>query len=75
MNHDKITSFKAILNQEFCVEDKNNERYLNNLSIGDLSNKVKKYNTLYLENVRIILFNILQYILENKYFCVENQYA
>ncbi|XP_027843468.2 uncharacterized protein LOC114124420 [Aphis gossypii] len=50
INHDKIISFNAILNQEFCVEDENNELYLNNLSIGDLNNKVKKYNTLYLEN-------------------------
>jgi len=55
INHDNnITSFKAILNQEFCVKDDNNDKYLNNLSIGDLNNKVKKYNTLYLENVRII---------------------
>ncbi|XP_026805004.1 uncharacterized protein LOC113548360 isoform X2 [Rhopalosiphum maidis] len=51
INHDNnITSFKAILNQEFCVKDDNNDKYLNNLSIGDLNNKVKKYNTLYLEN-------------------------
>ncbi|XP_060834343.1 uncharacterized protein LOC132917566 isoform X2 [Rhopalosiphum padi] len=57
INHDNnITSFKAILNQEFCVKDDNNDKYLNNLSIGDLNNKVKKYNTLYLEN-KINVFN------------------
>jgi len=47
-----ITSFKAILNQEVCFEDDNKERYLNNLSIGDLNTKVNMYNSLYLENVR-----------------------
>lgn len=47
-----ITSFKAILNQEVCFEDDNDEQYLNNLTIGDLSTKVNKYNSLYLENVR-----------------------
>lgn len=50
INHG-ITSFKAILNQEVCFEDDNNE-HLNNLSIGDLNTKVNKYNSLYLENVR-----------------------
>jgi len=47
-----ITSFKAILNKEVCFED-DNEQYINNLSIGDLDSKVKKYNALYLENVRL----------------------
>ncbi|XP_025207798.1 uncharacterized protein LOC112603457 [Melanaphis sacchari] len=56
INHDNIISFKAILNQEFCVEDDNNEQYLSDLSIGDLNNKVKKYNILYLEN-KINMFN------------------
>jgi len=51
INHG-ITSFKAILNQEVCFEDDHNERYLSNLSIGDLNTKVNKYNSLYLENVR-----------------------
>ncbi|XP_022166487.1 uncharacterized protein LOC111031018 [Myzus persicae] len=44
-----ITSFKAVLNEESCLED-DNEQYINNLSIGDLDSKVKKYNALYLEN-------------------------
>ncbi|XP_029345990.1 uncharacterized protein LOC100573630 isoform X1 [Acyrthosiphon pisum] len=49
INHG-ITSFKAILNQDVCFEDDNNERYLNDLSIGDLNTKVNMYNSLYLEN-------------------------
>jgi len=61
LNHG-ITSFKAILNQEVCFENDNNEKYLNNLTIGDLSTKVNKYNSLYLENVRFyfILYFIIQ---------------
>ncbi|KAL4089054.1 hypothetical protein QTP88_024132 [Uroleucon formosanum] len=65
INHG-ITSFKAILNQEVCFEDDNNE-HLNNLSIGDLNTKVNKYNSLYLEN-KINVFNAFDIDLIN---CVQ----
>jgi len=68
-----ITSFKAILDQEVCLEDDYNEQYLSNLTIGDLNTKVKKYNSLYLENVRFyfILYFVTQ--IYNRLFCLENQ--
>lgn len=72
LNHG-ITSFKAILNQEVCFEDDNNEQYLNNLTIGDLNTKVNKYNSLYLENVRSYLIEYFVIQIDSRPFCLENQ--
>lgn len=50
-NQTHITSFKAILAQKVQFED-DDEKHLHNLSTEALNNKIKHYNTLFIEKVR-----------------------